>query len=98
MSKELESAIREYIDVHNEDPTSFVWTGLRIKSWIASLATPSAPWLSDPPDLCHGPLGQQTSQLEQRTETLRMEATAEVILDKVRPLQGGPLQAATVKK
>ena len=24
--KELESAIREYIDVHNEDPTPFVWT------------------------------------------------------------------------
>ncbi len=74
MSKELESAIREYIDGHNQDPTPFVWTGLRIKSWIASLATPSAPWLSDPPDLCHEPLGQQTSQLEQRTEALRMES------------------------
>jgi transposase len=24
--KELEAAIREYIDVHNEDPTPFVWT------------------------------------------------------------------------
>jgi transposase len=24
--KELESAIREYIDVHNEDPKPFVWT------------------------------------------------------------------------
>jgi hypothetical protein len=24
--KELESAIREYIDVHNEDPTPFAWT------------------------------------------------------------------------
>ena len=24
--KDLESAIREYIDVHNEDPTPFVWT------------------------------------------------------------------------
>ena len=24
--KELESAIREYIDVHNEDPNPFVWT------------------------------------------------------------------------
>ena len=24
--KELESAIREYIDAHNEDPTPFVWT------------------------------------------------------------------------
>ena len=24
--KELESAIREYIDVHNEDPTPFLWT------------------------------------------------------------------------
>jgi len=24
--KELETAIREYIDVHNEDPTPFVWT------------------------------------------------------------------------
>jgi hypothetical protein len=24
--KELESAIREYIDIHNEDPTPFVWT------------------------------------------------------------------------
>jgi hypothetical protein len=24
--KELEAAIREYIDVHNEDPKPFVWT------------------------------------------------------------------------
>jgi hypothetical protein len=24
--KELETAIREYIDVHNEDPKPFVWT------------------------------------------------------------------------
>jgi len=24
--KELESAIRESIDVHNQDPTPFVWT------------------------------------------------------------------------
>jgi hypothetical protein len=24
--KELEAAIREYIDVHNEDPKRFVWT------------------------------------------------------------------------
>ena len=24
--KELESAIREYIDVHNQDPTPFLWT------------------------------------------------------------------------
>ena len=24
--KDLESAIREYIDVHNEDPKPFVWT------------------------------------------------------------------------
>jgi transposase len=32
----------------------------RIKSWTASLATPGAPWLSNPPDLCHEPLGQET--------------------------------------
>ena len=25
-AKELEAAIREYIDVHNEDPKPFVWT------------------------------------------------------------------------
>jgi hypothetical protein len=24
--KELETAIREFIDVHNDDPTPFVWT------------------------------------------------------------------------
>ena len=24
--KELEAAIRAYIDVHNEDPTPFIWT------------------------------------------------------------------------
>jgi hypothetical protein len=24
--KDLEAAIREYIDVHNEDPKPFVWT------------------------------------------------------------------------
>jgi hypothetical protein len=24
--KDLESAIREYIELHNEDPTPFVWT------------------------------------------------------------------------
>jgi hypothetical protein len=24
--KELEAAIRQYIDVHNEDPKPFVWT------------------------------------------------------------------------
>ena len=24
--KELETAIRQYIEVHNEDPTPFVWT------------------------------------------------------------------------
>jgi hypothetical protein len=24
--KELEAAIREYIDIHNEDPKPFVWT------------------------------------------------------------------------
>jgi hypothetical protein len=24
--KELETAIRDYIEIHNEDPTPFVWT------------------------------------------------------------------------
>ena len=24
--KELEGAIREYIEIHNEDPTPFIWT------------------------------------------------------------------------
>jgi hypothetical protein len=45
--KELESAIREYIDVHTRIRHPSSGPGLRIKSWIASLATPSAPWLSD---------------------------------------------------
>ena len=27
--KELEGAIREYIEIHNEDPTPFIWT----KTW-----------------------------------------------------------------
>ena len=61
--KELESAIREYMDVHTRIRHPSSGPGLRIKSWIASLATPSAPWLSDPPDFCHEPLGQQTRSL-----------------------------------
>ena len=41
--KDLEAAIGEYIEVHNEDPTPFVWTRPQTRSWLASLATPSDP-------------------------------------------------------
>jgi hypothetical protein len=58
--KELESAIREYIGVHNEDPTPFVWTGVPIKSSTALLGTHSARSRSNLPDLCHEPLGPET--------------------------------------
>jgi len=40
--KELEAAIREYIDLHNEDPNPLFGQKWRIKSWPASLVTPSA--------------------------------------------------------
>jgi hypothetical protein len=36
--KELEAAIRQYIDVHNEDPKPFVWTADQIFDSIARYA------------------------------------------------------------
>jgi transposase len=49
--KDLESAIREYIDVHNEDPTAFVWTK-SAEDILASIA-----------ELCHEPLRRETRPL-----------------------------------
>jgi hypothetical protein len=49
--KDLESAIREYIHVHNEDPTPFVWTK-SAEDILASIA-----------ELCHEPLGRETRPL-----------------------------------
>ena len=59
--RELESAIREFIDVHNEDPKPFVWTRTadQILDSIARYARRTL--TSHPPDLIHEPLGQETS-------------------------------------
>ena len=59
--KELEAAIREYIAVHNEDPKPFVWTRTadQILDSIARYARRTT--AVQPPDLCHEPLGQETS-------------------------------------
>ena len=58
--RELESAIREFIDVHNEDPKPFVWTRTadQILDSIARYARRTL--TSHPPDLIHEPLGQET--------------------------------------
>jgi len=60
--KDLESAIREFIDVHNEDPTPFVWTKSadEILASIARYAQRTRA-AHTPPELCHEPLGQETS-------------------------------------
>src|SRR5438270_773051 len=49
--KELETAIREYIDVHNENPKPFVWTKTadRILASIARFAQRTCP--SQPSEL-----------------------------------------------
>ena len=59
--RELESAIREFIDVHNEDPTPFVWTRTadQILDSIARYARRTT--AAHPVDLFHEPLGQETS-------------------------------------
>jgi hypothetical protein len=59
--KELETAIREYIAVHNENPKPFVWTRTadQILASIARYAQRTVVALL--PDLCHEPLGQETS-------------------------------------
>ena len=59
--RELESAIREFIDVHNEDPKPFVWTRTadQILDSIARYARRTL--TAHPSDLIHEPLGQETS-------------------------------------
>src|SRR6266853_1890696 len=58
--KELEAAIREYIDVHNEDPTPFVWTK-SADEILASIARFAQRTLAaHPSNLSHAPLGQET--------------------------------------
>ena len=59
--KELEAAIHEYIDVDNEDPKPFVWTRTagQILDSIARYAQPPSP---SSVNLCHEPLGQETSE------------------------------------
>ena len=59
--RELESAIREFIDVHNEDPKPFVWTRTADQI-LASIARYARRTLTaHPHDLIHEPLGQETS-------------------------------------
>ena len=60
--KELEAAIREYIAVHNEDPKPFVWTRTadQILASIARFAQRTG--TVQPLNLCHEPLGQETSR------------------------------------
>ena len=53
--QELEQAIREYIDVHNETPNRSCGPGRPIKSSPASLATRSARRSLHLPNLCHEP-------------------------------------------
>jgi transposase len=58
--RELETAIREYIDVHNEEPKPFVWTRTadQILDSIARYATRTL--ASTRQELKHEPLGQET--------------------------------------
>jgi hypothetical protein len=60
--RELESAIREFIEVHNEDPKPFVWTRTadQILDSIA-LDMLAADLSLTMPDLIYEPLGQETS-------------------------------------
>src|SRR6266404_4195487 len=58
--KELETAIREYIVIHNQDPTPFVWTRTADQI-LASIARYAQRTLNTPRDLSHEPLGQETS-------------------------------------
>jgi transposase len=48
--KELEAAIRDYLQVHNESPKPFVWT---MRFWPASHVTLSAPMPQSSADLYH---------------------------------------------
>ena len=63
--KELEQAIMEYIDIHNEDPKPFVWTRTadEILASIARFAQRSRTSAQTPYDLNHESLGQKTSVL-----------------------------------
>jgi hypothetical protein len=58
--KELEAAIREYIEVHNESPKPFVWTKTagEILASIARLAQRTRHL--HPMDLHHESLGQES--------------------------------------
>jgi transposase len=53
--KELEAAIRQYIEVTTKIPRLLSGPEPQTRSWLALLATPNVP-----PDLPHEPLGQET--------------------------------------
>ena len=59
--KELQSAIREFIEVHNENPKPFVWTRTEIRFWTAWPALPAALSPRIPPESVHEPMLQETS-------------------------------------
>jgi len=58
-AKDLETAIRDYIEIHNEDSTPFVWTRTADQI-LASIARYNVPSPHTPPDVSHEPLGQET--------------------------------------
>jgi transposase len=58
--KELEAAIHEYLDVHNEAPKPFIWTKQRMRFWPASPATHNELIPPSLNDLYHESLGQET--------------------------------------
>jgi hypothetical protein len=64
--KDLESAIREFIDMHNEHPRPFVWTEPLTKSSPALLAMRTAPSPLTHRDLTREPLGRETSVPSQK--------------------------------
>lgn len=60
--QKMETAIRQYIEVHKQNPKPFVWTKRRTKSSPVSLGLPSERALSNHLNLHQEPLRQETSR------------------------------------
>jgi hypothetical protein len=60
--RELEAAIREYIDIHNENPKPFVWTRTADQI-LDSITAMRDALLSKSHDLCHEPMGRDTRRI-----------------------------------
>jgi len=61
--KQLEEAIREYIDVHNEDPKIFTWARTADQILDSMGAMPNGLWQPNLPDLSHEPWDRRLAPL-----------------------------------